>query len=270
VISLASDALGLNMCYAFAGLSSILGLIFIPVHLEDFRHFTFASFRRHLLKKSATPKPAYGIMNVLALSLVSFLIIAMSKGNISINYQGKQSIPYLPYDDALVYVINGESSQYMVKDLDAFTYMKKGLEGYSFDEFHQAYLKDATDRRDLPGLSVMSLDEKVLTIDRNTASGYVDLVISNNMNIESVTADYGTSVKTYTLKGEQFNNVTIRIRHDATFTLTTTDGATVDADITALELLINYEPLKTFGDFEKIIKVDQAKYNLINVTELIK
>jgi hypothetical protein len=268
VISLASDALGLGMCYAFAGLSSILGLMFIPVHLEDFRHFTLAGIRLHLLKKSANPKPICGIRNVLVLALVSLLIISLSKGNISVNYQGKQSIPYLPYDDALVYVINGESCQYLVKDLDAFTYFKKDLEGYAYNELHQAYVKDSADKPDLEGLSVLTPEGKVLTIDRNTASGYVDLVISNNTNLESVTVNYGTYIQTYTLVAEQFKNVTIRIRHDATVTFTTTADAPVDANITALELLINYEPLKTFGDFEKVAKVEQAKYNLIKVTEL--
>lgn len=268
IITLASDALGLTMVYALAALSTIIVLIMIPSQLANFKYFTLENIRNIIYKqKNNNFSITTGINNLLLITLLGLFIISISKTNISVNNIGKQNSSMLPYDDALIYVINDEDSKYLIKDLDAFSYLNKNLDAYKYDQELRAYYKkDSSPDFNLDGLSDITLNNNQLTINRNNNNGYIEISFKNNNNINKILLEIDGKTEEYEIEND---NYTLRLRSDATVNLLT-NGNEVDATIIVSELIINYEPLKLYDDFRNIININQVRYNLINVIKYEK
>jgi hypothetical protein len=120
VIVLATSALGLTMAYVY-GLVFALAIFAVGIALEPLcKHISI----RGIIKKTKV-SPAEGAVHILAVSLAIFLCVSLVKPNASVNLQGKQNIATLPYDDALVYVLDKSGdSEYRIYDLNAYNALR--------------------------------------------------------------------------------------------------------------------------------------------------
>jgi competence protein ComGC len=142
MVFLSSDALGIDMSYAIAALSAIYAMLFIPNYLDSFKFFSISQIKNLIKKENKQIKPISGMISLLVLGVLILFIITSTKTNLSVNNLGKQNATMLPYDDALVYVIDEDNAHYLFKDLDAYPYLKNKLDGYTYNEQVSGYEKE--------------------------------------------------------------------------------------------------------------------------------
>lgn len=229
VIVLATSALGLKMAYVY-GLVFALSIFALGITMTP--ACKYLSVRLFGKKKSVSP--AEGAVHILAVSLVIFLCVSLIKPNASVNLQGKQNIVKLPYDDALVYVVdaNGDT-EYRVYDLNAYGALKKYAPEMTY--VNDEYYAGEGEEKEISHTILSTMEGKVLTVKKADADDLVYLDITSD-GATSFTVTDGITPKTYTLSK---NSVyTVKLHSDCTVTIH--GGA---ATIAYKEVLRDYDTL---------------------------
>ena len=228
VIVLATSALGLKMAYVYAAVFALsifdLGIALTPA-------CRFLSVRM-ISKKIKSVCPAEGALHILAVSLVIFLCCSVVKPNASVNLQGKQNIVKLPYDDALVYVVNEKGeAEYRIYDLNSVGALKKYSPEMTYAEGE--YYVGKGEKKNIALSVLSSVNDNVLTVTKSDDRALVYLDIEGNSGMTFTVTD-ANGEKTYTLTEETYS---IKLHSDCTVTF---NGA---ASVSYKEVVIDYETL---------------------------
>lgn len=239
VLVLATTALGLTMAYVY-GLIFALVLFGAGICMTQIsKYISVKSLVQTLRKKAITAGPNEGAAHILAIALVIFLSVSLSAPNASVNLQGKQGIAKLPYDDALVYVVNGETgeSNYRIYDLNAYSALTKYSPEMTFvsDSLLEHYSGEGEKIDTVPKLRSKS-DGNALDIEKTVDDSLVYLMISTNEENVSFTIDDGITVQNYKLVSDRTDTITVH--SDCTITV---NGGT--ASVWYCESIRDYSPL---------------------------
>ncbi len=226
VIVLATSALGLTMAYVYGVVFALaifdIGIAMTPV----------CKYITVRIKKAGTVSSAEGALHILAISLAIFLCVSLIKPNASVNLQGKQNIVKLPYDDALVYVLdeNGDH-EYRIYDLNAYRALKKYAPKMTYTEDHYAGEGEAQTIA-LTNLSVF--EDDTLTVKKNTSDSlvYLDITAKSATVLTLMDDENYNSYKI--AKGQTFS---IKIHSECTAIISG------DATIAYKEVIRDYAPL---------------------------
>lgn len=233
VIFLATSALGLTMAYVYGLVFALtvfdLGVALVPVC----RYLSVRSLVRICRKKTAAVSSAEGAAHLIAVSMLLFLIVSAIRPNASVNLQGKQNIVKLPYDDALVYVLDASGdSEYRIYDLNAY----RALSRYApeMEYTGEYYVSEGTAAG--VDLSVRSTsDGKTLSVVKNVGETLVYLDFTSG-GATAFTVDDGKTVQTYALTAGESR--TVKLHSDCKVTVT---GGS--ATVSYREVIRDYAPL---------------------------
>ena len=207
VIFLATSALGMTMAYVYGLVFALtvfgVGICITPA-CEYFSVRTAVKVCKQALrvkkstenteKKKPTVSAWEGALHVLAVALAIFFVVSVIPTNASVNLQGKQNNAKLPWDDALVYVVdeNGDC-EYRIYDLNAYRAVKKYAPAMQYETDHYA---GKGEKKEI-GLTILSKQEgNVLTIEKTTDNAIVYLEFSN-VDAQSFTISDGKTTNTY-------------------------------------------------------------------------
>lgn len=227
VIFLATSALGLSMAYVY-GLVFALVIFAVGIALTPAcKYITVRIFK----KKGS---PAEGALHLLALSLIIFLCVSLIKPNASANLMGKQNIVMLPYDDALVYVLdaNGES-EYRIYDLNALSALEKYAPEMTYAE---EYYVGKGENVEIDNEILSTFEDNVLTIEKTDENSLVYLDFTN-INAKFFTVTDETGEQTYHFTG---NGTAYSIKLHGNCTVTVYGGS---ANVAYKEVLRDYAAL---------------------------
>ena len=249
VVFLATSALGAGMAYLYGIIILLFSAYILPLIDRQFDRLREKKF-----------KPIMAIATLNGVLLITMCIGSGIKGNLSANLSGKQNISRYYYDDALMYYIENNQTYLMVKDLDAYPYLKGSVPGMKYVSKHDAYMKDYPHTYIAPDASVISFSfsSNELSVDRSGVHGVTEITIINYDDV--IDAEI-----TYTNLGETFKfdvSSTLRkivLTEDATIKF----GGSV-AQLSINDALINYEPLLDLDAFKGIKNIENAKYNYIH------
>lgn len=231
VIFLATSALGLTMAYVYGIVFALsifaLGVDILPIC----KYFSILALSPKCCKKKKEC-PCGGIVTLVLASMIIFLCVSVIRPNASVNLQGKQNIAKLPYDDALVYVLDEEgNAEYRIYDLNAVPALKKYSPKMEYaEEYYVATAEKMT--FDVQNHSV--LEANMLTVKRNSANSLVYLDFSN-IDADSFTVFDGKTAQSYSLADRE--TYSIKLHSEC---IVTVNGS---ADIAYKEVFIDYEPL---------------------------
>ncbi len=226
VIVLATSALGLTMAYVYGVVFALaifdIGIAMTPV----------CKYITVRIKKAGAVSAAEGALHILAISLAIFLCVSLIKPNASVNLQGKQNISTLPYDDALIYVLNENGDhEYRIYDLNAYRALKKYAPKMTYTENHYAGDGEAQAIA-LTNLSVF--EDDTLTVKKNTADSLVYLDITAK-SVTVLTLMDDENYNSYKIaKGQTFS---IKIHSECTAIISG------DATVAYKEVIRDYAPL---------------------------
>lgn len=227
VIVLATSALGMGMAYVYG---AVFALTIFAFGIAITPACKYLSVR--MLGKKKTASPAEGALSLLAVSLVIFFCVSITKPNASMNLQGKQNIVTLPYDDALVYVLdaNGDS-EYRVYDLNAYGALKEYAPDMTYNgEYYFGEGAEVSVDYDIQS----TITNRSITVRKTAENSLVYLTFTSD-DAKTVTVDDGKSASTHHLTKSE--PLMIKIHTDCTVTV---HGA---AEIAYKELIIDYKPL---------------------------
>lgn len=181
---------------------------------------------------------------VTGIGILALAITILTTHFASVNLQGKQNNAKLPWDDALVYVVdeNG-NSEYRIYDLNAYRALKKYAPAMRYDTDHYAVVGK---KKDI-GVSILStFANNTLSIKKNEGKTNVYLTFTNETT-QSFTIDDGTTVQTHEF-GEN-KTWSIAIHSDCKVTV---NGGTAKVDYK--EVIRDYELLipETYTDDEQL------------------
>lgn len=176
---------------------------------------------------------AEGALHILAVAMAVFFVVSVIPTNASVNLQGKQNIAKLPYDDALVYVLNADGDgEYRIYDLNSVSALKKYAPKLVYTGDY--YVGEGEEKA--VALSILSTAESgALTVRKTTEEALVYLDFSN-ATAQSFTVDDGKTQQTYAI-GED-GTYSIKLHGDCTVTL---NGGS--ASIAYKEVVRDYAPL---------------------------
>lgn len=241
VLVLATSALGLTMAYVY-GLLFALGIFAVGTYIAPF--CKYISIRTLFGKKNCST--VEGVAHILAVAFVMFFVVVFNKPNANVNLQGKQNNAKLPWDDALVYVIDEENknTEYRIYDLNAYPYLKKYAEEM---EYTGEYYMVHGECPEVEYSILSQAEENVLTITKVHEDVLVYLTFEN-IEAESFTIDDGITTKTY-----EFGDVTkygMTIHNSCTVTI---NGGSVDVQYR--EVLRDYDVLipEEYADEEEAL-----------------
>lgn len=228
VISLAIVALGLTMSYVYLILFT-LALFNLGAYLSTY--VNLVSFRR---LRSQNTTHFEGFLHLTVIPLIIFLVVSMFHLNPGVNLEGKQKISNLPYDDALVLVVNeNNEKEYRVYDLNAYQALKK----YCKDMiYHDSYYVKEDINIDID-FSINSTSQgKSLEVNKLNQNSIVYLTFKNITDATTFEIETNGNVQEF-----EFNNqeeYEILIHTDSIVTL-----KSGSAEIEYKELLIDYSPI---------------------------
>ncbi len=221
VITLATSALGMTMAYIY-GLVFALGI------------FNFAVYTASVLdgEKKSVAKRVFipMVVAVFVCAIILFLCVSLTKPNASVNLQGKQNLAKLPYDDALIYVLDGEgNSEYRAYDLNSYSYFASYAPKMTYNG--EYYVGKGDDVEVIYTVRTM-VEDGVLNISKVSFDSYIYLTFSD-INAESFTVDDGMTSNTFDLKDK--DEYEIMIHSDCTVTV---NGGT--ASVSYKEVIRDY------------------------------
>ena len=234
VIALATSALGMTMAYVY-GLVFALAIFGVGICVTP--------ACKWLSRGRKTP--VWGVCGILGAALVIFTVVSLCSPNASVNLQGKQNISKLPYDDALVYVLddNGDA-EYRIYDLNSVGALEKYAPDMKYNG--EYYWSQWGEKKDI-SLGVLGASQgNVLTVKKNADTSLVYLDFSD-IDAVSFTVDDGITTHTYTFDADTY---TIKLHSDCTVTL---NGGR--ATVAYKEVLRDYQQLipEAYGsDSEKL------------------
>lgn len=221
ILTLATSALGLTMAYVF-GMFFALAIFSVGITLADGK----------IGRASAGA--------ILAAAMVIFLCVSITRPNANVNLQGKQNNSKLPWDDALVYVVDQTAgAEYRVYDLNAIGYLKDYAPAL---EYQEEYYTGKGAAADVEYEILSQAEGNTLTIREFNTDNLIFLTFTN-IQAESFTIDDGTTAITYPLDDRESYSMTIH----SDCVLTVNGGS---ADIAYREVLRDYEKLmpENLGD----------------------
>lgn len=221
ILILATSALGLTMAYVF-GMFFALAIFSVGITLADGK----------IGRASAGA--------ILAAAMVIFLCVSITRPNANVNLQGKQNNSKLPWDDALVYVVDQTAgAEYRVYDLNAIGYLKDYAPAL---EYQEEYYTGKGAAADVEYEILSQAEGNTLTIREFNTDNLIFLTFTN-IQAESFTIDDGTTAITYPLDDRESYSMTIH----SDCVLTVNGGS---ADIAYREVLRDYEKLmpENLGD----------------------
>ncbi len=229
VIFLATSALGLSMVYVYAAVFALsifdLSVAMVPVC----RYLSV----RMASKKIKSVSPAEGALHILAASLAIFLCCSVVKTNPNVNLQGKQNIVKLPYDDALVYVVNEKGeAEYRIYDLNSVGALKKYSPEMTF--VNDEYYAGTGEKKDIDLSILAAVQGNVLTVTKSDERAFIYLEIKSE-GATSFTISDENFTGTYELTDEVYE---IMLHEDCTVTFN--GGA---ASVSYREVIHDYAPL---------------------------
>ncbi|MBQ8289205.1 MAG: M28 family peptidase [Clostridia bacterium] len=235
VIFLATSALGMTMAYVY-GLVFALSIFDIAICIAPLcKYLSMRSLIRVIRRKDAATSTAEGACHILAAGLIIFLCVSLAKPNASVNLQGKQNIPKLPYDDALVYVVDEKGeTEYRIYDLNAYSALKDyaPVKMKYNESYYVSYVGD--DKAEGVTHAITSTVENgVLTVTKTDAKSTVYLEFKN-VTADSITVSDGTSEGTYEIS----EGFLFTIHSNCTVTV---NGGT--AEFEYREVIRDYAPL---------------------------
>lgn len=231
VIFLATSALGMTMAYVYGAVFALaifqIGICIAPLC----KYISVKSAVQMLRKKKVTASAWEGALHILAVGLVIFFCVSVTKPNASVNLQGKQNIAKLPHDDALVYVVNEKGeTEYRVYDLNAYS----ALKGYApAMKYAETYYVGEGEEITVEHSIQSTVESSVLTVKKTDANSMVYLVFTE-VNAKSITVDDGKTQGIYEIS-EDF---IFTIHSDCTVTV---NGGT--AQMEYREVIRDYTPL---------------------------
>ena len=230
ILVLATSALGLTMAWVF-GLIFALGIFPVGVFLAPLCEK--CSLRRLFGRKTGTVE---GCLHILAAAMVIFLCVSLCKPNASVNLQGKQNLSRLPYDDALVYVLDADgSSEYRVYDLNALPYLEDHAPAMTWTGEYYA----AAGEVEVDHAIRSAANGSVLTVEKTDDASLVYLTFTD-IRAESFTIDDGRTSNTYTFDG--LESYAMTIHSDCTVTV---NGGS--AAVSYQEVLRDYDSMVPAG-----------------------
>lgn len=215
VVALATSALGMTLAYVY-GLVFALGLFDVGVFLASILDVKKTSYAKKLFA------PLTCVMIIVA--AVLFTCVSLTKPNASVNLQGKQNLAKLPYDDALVYVVDADGSEeYRIYDLNAYSYLEKYANEMTYNG---EYYVGKANKHELAYQIKTHVADSSLVISKVIHDSYVYLTFTD-IEAESFTVDDGVSNNTYDLKGA--DTYEIMIHSDCTISI---NGGTAAVEYT--------------------------------------
>jgi competence protein ComGC len=217
------------MAYVYAAVFTLtifdLGVMMIPAC----RYLSV----RMISKKIKFVSSAEGALHILAASLVIFFCCSVVKTNASVNLQGKQNIVKLPYDDALVYVVNEKGeAEYRIYDLNSVGALKKYSPDMKF--VNDEYYVGTGDKKNVELSILAALQDNVLTVTKATDRSFIYLEIKSE-GATSFTISDENFTGTYELTDDVYS---IMLHENCTVTFN--GGA---ASVSYKEVVHDYEPL---------------------------
>ena len=243
IIFLATSALGMTMAYVY-GLVFALALFAVGICITPLcQRFSVRSVIRMFRKKDTKVSVIEGALHILACAMIVLLVVSVMKPNASVNLQGKQSIFKLPYDDALIYVLDGDGGhEYRIYDLNSVSALKKYAPDMKYNG--EYYWSQWGEKQNISIKSLSTADGSVLTVKKNVDTSLVYLDFKN-ITADSFTIDDGITTRTYQFDGKE--TYSINIHSDCTVTV---HGGSADVDYK--------EVLRDYADF---IPSEYAKDN---------
>lgn len=233
ILLLATSALGLTMAYVY-GLLFALAIFGLGISLS-------AMCDNLHCKKITTVKAA---SLVLASALVIFACVSVTKVNPYVNLQGKQGITKLPFDDALVYVVeeNGDA-EYRIYDLNAFREVKEFALEMEWNSKEECYIGEGKEVS-VEYAILSEVQGNTLTVTEVNESAQVYLTFSN-IDAESFTVDDGITSNVFEFGEEETFSITLH-----SDCIVTIHGGS--ADVEYKEVIRDYEPLIPEGEVDKL------------------
>ena len=196
VIVLATSALGLTMAYVY-GLVFALSVFAVGISVTPAcKYLSVRTLINICRKKEGEVSAAEGAAHLLAVSLIIFLCVSVTKPNASVNLQGKQNIAKLPYDDALVYVVDASGErEYRVYDLNAY----RALKVYSPEmTYADSYYVGEGEEQAVEHTILSAMEGNMLYIKKADENSLVYLDFTN-IDATSFTVSDGKISKSYRL-----------------------------------------------------------------------
>ncbi len=250
VLFLATSALGMTMAYVYGIVCALAlfdaGLCLVPLC----RYISLRSVVRALRKKSAAVSSWEGALHVFASALVILTVVSLSYPNAGVNLQGKQNIAKLPYDDALVYVVdeNGDT-EYRIYDLNAYRALKIYAPEMEYEDSEKlGYYKGEGEEKTVNHSILSTNDEMSIDVRKTDEKSLVYLEFKEATG-KSFTINDGITSQVYEFD-ENGEYPEIKIHSDCVVTLS--DGS---AKVLYKELMIDYDTLipESYGaDSEKL------------------
>ena len=229
VLVLATSALGLKMAYVYAAVFA-LALFDLAIALVPACRFLSV---RMASKKIKSVSPAEGALHILAAALAIFLCCSVVRPDASVNLQGKQNIVKLPYDDALVYVVNESGDdEYRIYDLNSVCALKKYSPEMTF--VNDEYYVGKGEKKEIALSILTTAQDDVLTVKKSDKRAFIYLEIKSE-GAKSFTISDENFTGTYELTDEVYS---IMLHSDCTVTIN--GGA---ATVSYKEVIHDYEPL---------------------------
>ncbi len=231
IIFLATSALGLTMAYVY-GLVFALAIFDVAVCVAPLcKYLSVRSLIRAIRKKDAAVPAAEGACHILGTALIIFLCVCLAKPNASVNLQGKQNIAKLPYDDALVYVVDEKAGdEYRIYDLNAYS----ALAVYAPEmEYAGDYYVGEGEKPSVEHSIRSTVEGNLLTVKKTDAASTVYLIFGEG-SADSITVDDGITQNTYEIE----KDFVFTIHSDCTVTV---NGGS--ATFEYREVIRDYEPL---------------------------
>lgn len=214
VLVLATTALGLTMAYLFGVLFAVavfaVGAALAPV----------------LKVKKTLP--------ILVVGLIIFLGVSVSHPNANVNLQGKQGLSKLPFDDALVYVVDeSDGCEYRIYDLNAYSALEKYAPAMNYVEDHYAGQGEVVE---VEAAILSSAEGNVLNIEKTQEDVQIYLTFKN-MEGSGFVIDDGMTSRTYPYEEGVSKDGTYEITIHSDCKITLLDGS---ADVEYKEVLRDY------------------------------
>ena len=232
VINLATSALGMTMSYVYGLVFALaifdIALVIAPV----LKYVSIVALVQKVKKVEVKTCPVLGFVHIMAPALITLFIVSTIKLNCSVNLQGKQNIVKLPYDDALVYVIDEfDNREYRIYDLNAYYELKDYAPSMEYLEEYYVGYGDSVVVED----SIKStFNNNQLVVDKINTKSIVYLEFTN-ATATSFTLTDGITTQEYTITDGTYS---IKIHSNCTVTL---NGGS--ADVLYKEVIIDYETL---------------------------
>ena len=228
VLVLATTALGLTMAYIF-------GILFAMTV------FAVSNVLAPVLKGKKT-------LPILLIGMIIFLAISLSHPNANVNLQGKQGISKLPYDDALIYVVDQQKGDvYRVYDLNAYS----ALEPYAPDmEYVDDHYEGVGEEIQVKETILSYAEKDALTIEKTRDDVLIYLTFKN-MDGSGFVIEDGKTSNTYLFENGLAKDGTYGITIHSDCVITLLDGS---VDVEYQEVLRDYEACipKDYNPEEKL------------------